>query len=177
MIVDMEFDGQVLTWNGSGRFKATTGLNEEANEDGKDLQFPEHQCVKDKGPTPEGRYKVYITDLGAAKGDMSRCYLSQAWGVQTIPRGKSAGECEPNWVNWGYNRARLEPADALTRHACEGTRGGFYLHDSTKGYSHGCIEVETRFFAALKSRKATNGYFILKVKYVDGRKTNGGTRE
>lgn len=42
--------------------------------------------------------------------------------------------------NWGYNRIRLESADEKTRKACGGKRGGFYIHDSTKGYSHGCMK-------------------------------------
>lgn len=74
----------------------------------------------------------------------------------------------------------MEGADLATRNACMPTRSGFYLHDSTKGYSHGCIEVETTFFAALKSRaknSRSRNYFILKVKYVGNRVTNGGTLE
>lgn len=171
MIVDMEFDGQVLTWNGSGKFKATTGL--------PGYQFPKNHCLKDSGPIPEGVYRVLVTDRGAAKDDgTGQCNLSPGWGIQTIPRGADAGSCEVYWANWGRNRARLEPADIKTRHACTPVRGGFYLHDSTKGYSHGCIEVEPRFFAILRSRAkgSLRGYFILKVKYVIGIITNGGTR-
>lgn len=59
MVVDMEFDGQVLAWNGSGRFKATSGL--------PGHQVPTKQCLKDEGPLPEGIYKVLFTDRGAAK--------------------------------------------------------------------------------------------------------------
>ncbi len=50
-------------------------------------------------------------------------------------------------------------------------------HDSTKGYSHGCIEIEQRFFnilrVYLKSKK--NKRRLLKVKYTPGLKTEGGT--
>ncbi|NHZ42533.1 tlde1 domain-containing protein [Massilia aquatica] len=173
MVVDMEFDGQVLTWNGSGRFKATSGL--------PDNQVPKDQCVKDKGPVPEGVYKVLFTDRGAAQDDgTGKCALIPGWGVQTIPRGAQAGSCEKYWANWGRNRAMMIAADPATRNACATERSGFYLHDSTKGYSHGCIEVETSFFAALQSRAKSSrsrNYFILKVKYVGNRVTNGGTLE
>lgn len=171
MLADMEFDGRELSWNGSGKFKATTGL--------PGYQSPGNQCVKEKGPIPQGVYKVLVTDRGTAKDDGTRfCNLAPGWGIQTIPRGAEAGACEVYWANWGRNRARLEPADIATRNACSPKRGGFYLHDSTKGYSHGCIEVEPRFFTALRARLATNlrGYFLLKVKYVPGRSTYGGTR-
>lgn len=171
MIPDMEFDGQKLTWNGSGSFKATTGL--------PGFQMPENQCIKDSGPIPEGMYKVLVTDRGAAKDDgAGRCNLSPGWGVQTIPRGAAAGSCEAYWANWGQNRARMEPADTQTRIACNPVRSGFYLHDSTKGFSHGCIEVEHRFFPILRSKakSSSRSYFILKVNYVPARVTNGGTR-
>ncbi|MBT0960464.1 hypothetical protein [Denitromonas iodatirespirans] len=171
MHADMSFDGQRLTWSGSGVFKATSGM--------VGFQMPTNDCVPDAGPTPQGLYKVYVADRGVAKDDGSgTCNLSPAWGVQSIPRGVDAGDCEPYWANWGRNRVRLEPADAETRNACSPRRGGFYLHDSTKGYSHGCIEVEPGFFPVLRARSvgATKGYFLLRVKYAEGRRTNGGTR-
>jgi hypothetical protein len=173
MHADMEFDGQVLVWNGSGRYKATTGL--------PGYQWPNKQCVANGGPIPEGHYRVMIRDRGVASDDGTGfCNLKPGWGIQTIPRGTAAGNCEPFWANWGNNRVRLEPADASTRHACIHQRSGFYLHDSTKGYSHGCIEVEGSFFTALRQHMARargNGYYLLKVKYVPGRTTSGGTRE
>lgn len=171
MIADMAFDGQSLTWSGAGKFKATSG--------GTGYQYPKYKCYREKGPIPEGLYKVFCADLGVAKDDGSGfCNLSPAWGVQTIPRGRAAGECEPYWELWGRNRARLEPADAKTRIACSPARGGFYLHDSTKGFSHGCIEVDPSFFPVLRGRAPANrrGYFLLAVDYVPERLTNGGTR-
>ncbi len=58
--------------------------------------------------------------------------------------------------------------------------GGFYIHDSTKGYSHGCIEVEPVFFRILKQEtEKENGEktFTVNVKYVSGQQTNGGTKQ
>ena len=96
-----------------------------------------------------------------------------------IPRGSDAADCEPYWANWGRNRARMEPADVATRARCRPImRGGFYLHDSTKGYSHGCIEVEGRLFPLLRSHHLATktATLTLKVKYVPARSTNGGTK-
>lgn len=172
MKAEMVFDGQTLTWTGVGLFKATTAL--------PDYQEPKYQCLKNKGPVPEGNYRVLVSDQGIAKDDGAGfCNLSPASGLQTIPRGTDAGSCEKFWANWGFNRARLEPADNATRHACKPSRGGFYLHDSSKGYSHGCIEVEGRLFPLLKdiATKKKKRYITLRVKYVPGRITNGGTRE
>lgn len=171
LIVDMEFDGQIQAWKGTGKFRATSGLS--------GFQYPSNQCLPDKGPIPQGIYKVLLTDRGAARDDgTGYCNLQAGWGIQSIPRGSAAGQCEPYWANWGYNRVRLEPADVKTTKACTPSRGGFYIHDSSKGFSHGCIEVERRFFSTLRARATTNltGYFLLHVRYVAGRVTNGGTR-
>lgn len=170
-MIDMFFDGQVLNWPGAGRFKATTG--------NLGYQRPTYQCVADLGPVPEGVYKVLIRMLGTARDDgTGRCNLSAAWGIQTIPRGAIAKECEPYWANWGHNRVRMEPADIRTKNACSPRRGGFYLHDSTKGFSHGCIEIESTFFPILKARAGTlnRTHLMLQVKYVSDRITYGGTR-
>jgi hypothetical protein len=167
---DMTFDGQVLTWRGF-TYPATTGL--------PGSQLPREQCTRDSGPIPEGRYAFRLVVSGQAQDDgTGRCNLAAGWGLQTIPRGAVAGRCEPYWANWGSNRVRLEPADFSTRNACAPARGGFYLHDSTKGYSHGCIEVDSRFFDRLKSeaRAHPGQRLILQVRYVPNRVTNGGTR-
>jgi hypothetical protein len=170
MRAQIEFDGQVLRWNGV-QYKGTTGL--------KGYQTPSQQCKKDAGPVPEGLYTVLLRDKGTAKDDGSgQCRLEPAWGLQTIPRGSQAGDCEPYWANWGQNRVRFEPADIRTRHACTPLRGGFYIHDSAKGFSHGCIEVQAAFFPALRNfvKMTKQATLLLQVKYVPNRQTNGGTR-
>ena len=175
---DLTYDGQRLHWNGHGTFAATSGL--------PDFQLPKFQCFPDAGPVPEGFYTLSLKeDPKPARDDgTDSCRLIPAQRVQTIPRRESAGVCEPFWANWGTWRVRLEPADAATRRKCSPRRAGFYLHDSKKGYSHGCIEVEPRFFAALRGhiaaikarRVPTADHLTLKVHYVPGRATNGGTK-
>jgi hypothetical protein len=173
MEIDLFYDGQFIKWNDKRLvFKATSGM--------PGHQMPEKQCMPDAGPVPEGLYKVYIVDHGLAKDDgRGACALKPSWGIQEIPRGAKAGACEPYWANWGKNRARMEPADEPTKkHCAPVSRGGFYLHDSVKGYSHGCIEVDTKIFKHLREyytakKKQT---VILQVKYIAGRSTNGGTK-
>jgi len=170
MIHDMSYDGQVLSWPGHGRFRATSGL--------AGFQTPDQSCLPDSGPVPPGLYRVLLADRGMAQDDgRGLCNLAPAWGIQQVPRGLDAAQCEPYWANWGHNRARMEPADAATRNRCAVARGGFYLHDSTKGYSHGCIEVEGRLFALLRgyARSSGRNALILQVAYAAGRPTNGGT--
>lgn len=170
MIHDMSYDGQVLAWPGHGQFRATSGM--------RGFQHPGQACTPDSGPVPPGLYRVLLADRGVALDDgRGVCNLAPAWGMQQVPRGAAAGECEPYWANWGDNRARMEPADAATRNRCAPARGGFYLHDSTKGFSHGCIEVEGRIFALLRAhaRQSGRNAMLLKVAYVADRATNGGT--
>lgn len=172
MKFDMLYDGQTIRWSVRGTFKATSGL--------PGSQFPQDSCVPNSGPIPEGFYTIFISDHGIAKDDGSGyCALKPSWGIQEIPRGSAAGVCESYWANWGRNRARMEPADITTKNRCFPTmRGGFYLHDSTKGYSHGCIEVETRLFSSLRNhhKETQKSTLIIKVSYINGRSTNGGTK-
>jgi hypothetical protein len=171
MFFDMTYDGQNITWPGRGAFKATSGL--------PGFQLPNNSCVPNSGPIPEGLYKVFISDHGVAQDDgTGYCSLKPSWVIQKIPRGTAAGSCEPYWESWGSNRARMEPADNPTKNRCSPImRGGFCSHDSTKGYSHGCIEVETKLFPLLRSHHKTTkkNTLVLKVSYVKGRSTNGGT--
>ncbi len=172
MNFDMIYDGQVLDWKAKGKFKATSGL--------PGYQMPKNQCIRDNGIIPEGFYKLFLSDHGTAKDDgRGLCAIKPSWGVQKIPRGVDAGDCESYWANWGKNRARMEPADLVTKLKCSpDMRGGFYLHDSSKGFSHGCIEVETKIFPLLRSYNKTTkkSSVIIKVEYVKGRSTYGDTK-
>lgn len=146
---ELVYNGKKLTWEGQGVFKATSGM--------EDAQFSIFQCTPDKGPIPHGEYYLSLKTTGQAKDNgKDTCNLSPSSGVQTIPRGSTAGACEEFWINWGNNRVRLEPANKTTKNICtimgyKTNRGGFYLHDSTKGYSHGCIEIESLFFSKLRA--------------------------
>jgi len=173
----LEYDGQQLHWRnprdgkGDASYAATSGL--------PGWQRPSEECVADAGPTPQGLYRVLLMiDSNTAMDDgTGRCALKPAPRIQRIPRGIAAGECEPYWANWGYNRVAFVAANAPTLNACAPRRGGFYLHDSTKGYSHGCIEVENGFFTRLYQYVpvSTKKFLPLQVQYEQST-TNGGTK-
>jgi hypothetical protein len=201
IVPDLEYDGQQLRWPAMKlSFKATSGITPTPptyNPDGSvrdpgdptEYRDAKQQCVKDHGPVPEGLYsfstkedrRTYARDNGA-----DTCTLAPGSPIQVIPRGGSptdepsggtAGKCEPYWANWGTHRVRLEPADYTAQTACHGSRSGFYIHDSTKGYSHGCIETEQKFFHELstfiKTSKAKT--LTVRIKYTN-QSTYGGTR-
>ena len=175
----MRYDGRQLTWNGRGTFKATSGLPA--------YQYPSFQCYVDKGPIPEGTYTIELKeDIHPARDDgTDMCRLAPSPRLQTIPRGADAGECERFWVNWGQHRVGLQPSDSMTKKVCSPHRGGFYLHDSTKGYTHGCIEVDGRFFEVLRCflrgmkqhRLPQTSVLVLRVAYAPGVSTYGGTKQ
>lgn len=169
---DLFYNGTQLTWSGHGVFKATSGMT--------GYQLPELQCTPERGPVPEGHYYVPLIVGGKAEDDGSGiCQLKPSWQLQKIPRGADAGICEPYWANWGKNRIRIVPGDPVTKNKCKPHRGGFYLHDSTKGYSHGCIEVEQRFFDVLRRfiRHTKKKKLLLRIQYKSGLTTNGGTKK
>jgi hypothetical protein len=179
---DLSYDGVTLHWparkktyNASSGLPATPGSTE---PDWRDSQF---YCVKDHGPVPEGMYSLStVVDpntYAKVNKDPDVCTVYAGKDIQKIPRGADAGACEAFWVNWGKNRVALKPSDAETRNACSPVRDGFYLHDSTKGFSHGCIEVQGIFFDDLYdfAKSAKGKRLTLRVKYTH-QSTQGGTK-
>lgn len=199
----LEYDGQELHWHHDDgtteTFAATSGFLGFDEDTGifVGYQEPKQQCVRDRGPIPEGTYYLRLSEDpdGYADHDGSLgCNLQAGSGIQRIPRGGTgtgsttvaptateANSCEPYWANWGSNRVRLEPADSKTTNACSPRRGGFYLHDSTKGFTHGCVEVDTLFFVKLRAfvpvaRRRKLRRLTLKVRYIHST-TEGATKK
>lgn len=172
---DLLYDGPRLQWPGHGIFRASSGA--------RSSQWADRQCDPEAGPIPEGSYFLWLREDPSQPEPTSTCNLPPTWGLQAIPRGTAAGSCEPFWSAWGTNRIRLVPLDQKTRVACQEPREGFYIHDSTKGFTHGCIEVEPKFFDLLRqsvARAATahahaSKKLLLLVKYLPGQSTYGST--
>jgi|688.fasta_scaffold729437_1 hypothetical protein len=168
-MADLKYNGTVLDWSSIGKWKATSGM--------PGFQNSLEQFKMDKGPIPEGQYLVPLKIGGNATlvnpkrdaaGNITESQLdirSEIESLQCItdPRDHSKVVL---FSNWGSNRVRL--TRQRVKHPRAAHRGGFYLHDSTKGYSHGCIEVQTAFFTSLRdfSKKNSKRHFlILEVNY------------
>lgn len=165
----LAYDGIKVTW-GKEMFRATSGK--------RGYQLPENQCIPDHGPVPEGNYYIPLIEGSYAEDDgTGLCKLIPSWRIEKIPRGEMAGDCESNWANWGNNRVRFEPNDDATKAKCNPYRSGFYLHDSIKGFSSGCIEIEQHFFDALRTyiKSSTGKKLFLNINYTVGSTTYGGT--
>ena len=135
----IEYTGQMLmVWPGkfkdrSGKpsiqCRATSGLPGSQSSSKDNQEF---------GPVTRGHYRINLAldpkrwASMAPSGDN----LASSFGVQRIRDhyvGPNGGILLPE--GWGTWRARLQKVDVAT------SRDNFYLHNSTKGYTHGCIET------------------------------------
>ena len=154
----LTYSGTKVLWyegiNVEAAFDATSGHGLEFSA--KDYQVPSEQCVPFDGPIPEGMYRL-DTWINAKVPNYSVvggvCNLHRQSGVQVVPKEKkskpmvSGGSCLDLW---GPNRVNLYPYDQATRNRCNPRRYGFYIHDSNKGGSSGCIEIGVGFFKKLR---------------------------
>ncbi|UBU14032.1 DUF2778 domain-containing protein [Nonomuraea gerenzanensis] len=168
---DLLYTGKYLLWQRSVPpalgakapllFHATSGL--------KGLQVGMFQSSKDQGPLPEGLYS-FLTHVNPRQSSVEAAnkredaLTNKEEGIEFLPVGGNG----PVDTNWGTMRVRLTPLSGNMY-----GRGGFYLHNSHKGHSMGCVEVGPStdgldFFSALlihagsPSRKPR---MTLRVKY------------
>lgn len=148
-------------------YKATSGL--------LGHQVASEQDNSDSGPVPEGEYKIDLSlDFLRKAGtlSMSTCEIASGKGIQILPWNiNRGGTCAfPGWGQW---RARIEKVKVSS------SRDNFYLHDSYKGYSHGCIETDTELYYDLYNIRKKGVLSIkLKVSYSSlTQSTDGGTRQ
>jgi hypothetical protein len=153
-------------------FPATSGL--------PGSQSPLFQKVPFSGPLPEGLY-VFFTHIDPLQNSVEvanrrgdDAISNRADGIQFLPVGGNG----PTRPEWGTFRTQLTPV----RGAMHG-RKDFYLHDSRKGFSHGCIEVGKSsegvdFFSALlgyAAERTRKPRLILRVKYSHPAQITRGT--
>ncbi|HEV7608940.1 MAG TPA: hypothetical protein VGO61_16475 [Steroidobacteraceae bacterium] len=87
------------------------------------------------GPIPGGQYRIDLTrDPGRIAG-YDNLHLNSSSGIQQIPPGepdRPHGDMRYLWGDW---RMRLEKVDV------DSQRDNFYIHNSHKGGTSGCIET------------------------------------
>jgi hypothetical protein len=175
---ELFYNGILLEWAGHGKWKATSGVG--------DYQKPEHQAKKDKGPIPAGLYDVPLILGGAAvpSGHLNfTVHYKPSLTIQEMPTDFYVPGNPTPFVQdtaWGCHRVGLKIIQFDDPEKC-GHRSGFYIHDSQKGYSKGCIETEKEFFEQLipfaQQQRRSGGVAALKlrVNYAGQTTTNGGT--
>jgi len=177
-----EYTSQIITWYGGEpndrskpieRFPATSGFPGYRNSSftGK----------KGRGPIPEGQYTIGLqpdpnrwASVNRITGDV---YWNASGGIQRVPWGVTLEDGSMvDQPGWGTIRAYLEPDsknDMLNRFPAD----RFYIHNSNKGFTHGCIETSNSFFNRLliyRVEHPKEAYFHFNVRYV-GVTTVGAT--
>lgn len=184
-MADLVYNGTQLIWNGHGVFK--NSFKASSGRDG--YQDTSVQNLSDLGPIPEGLFAVPLKIGGTSatrikkKGGGLVCDLDKKAEIQTLPLADvnvtydgQSYTCETPVASWGINRVRLRTIRIYDKKNSH--RAGFYIHDSTKGHSAGCIEVESSFFFNLRAyaeKVKQKGELLLEVKYT-GSSTYGGTK-
>lgn len=149
----LDFDGRKLCWMGRREPRACWA----AVSGAPGFQSKEFQAVKDKGPLPEGKWRVrqdryqrfddesLVTRLGA--------YLSMPFGEYTNwPGGKIA---------WGNHRIWIEPAagtDALGR-------SGFSIHGGWFAGTAGCVDLTDQMSSFAERFRSYGADMDLVVRY------------
>lgn len=171
---DMLYDGDEMDWYGVGLYSATSGL--------VGHQVASEETIRDAGPIPNGLYSLRLVIAGKARVvNVAKAQLDTRQGIENLDNMPGPDGKFYNSPEWGHNRVRLNTI-SIENPKARG-RGGFYLHDSTKGYTHGCIEIEPRFFTRLRAMAAAESAkrhgrttLVVKVKYPSASEsTYGGT--
>lgn len=156
----------VSTTTPSASYAATSGnIDPDTKQDYRNSAY---QSIPDFGPVPEGLYSVNLTldpnrfaDHVSVNGDLDGELYSN-FGIQQIATqwtSPVSGETY-TYEAWGTERARLRIISGGIG------RDNFYLHNSHKGYSHGCIEVNSGIFTKLLELRAAGKKSVgVRVKY------------
>lgn len=152
----------------------------------RNLQVAKEQTVKNGGPTVEGKYKLNLKPDPERKAEIRNGDIVRdpENGMQSLDGMTDPDQPGKTFIApaWGKNRIRMIPV-SVKQTANDPKRkrdiSSFYFHDSTKGESHGCHEVDTEFFDQLKQyRSEGNDEIFVKVQYpTPNHKTNGGTEK
>jgi RHS repeat-associated protein len=122
------------------------------------------------GPIPSGQYRINLAPNPnrVAGYDPSRGTLTPSTGIQRIPSGEPDIMGRDMNYLWGTWRMRLEKVDVNS------SRDYFYLHNSHKGGTSGCIESCDELLDKILIYRTNNSSIDVLVDYA-GPYTNGGT--
>ncbi len=154
------------------KLKATSGTAGFQNSKYVDLKSTKPE--EPGGPVPMGKYKVSLSknprDITKANNQNVIEQLNS--GVEQLHKYRNKNQVAW-WPNWGRFRARLEPIQIIN----PSKRSNFYIHDSYKGESHGCIETETYvYYLFIHLHDFLQSNIYLRVRYPNNdSNTNGGT--
>jgi hypothetical protein len=126
------------------------------------------------GPLPMGKYKIDLRLDPGRYANISQygTNLYSSTGVQRIHESYLLDGEVIGMGAWGTWRARLEQVRVRSPRT-----GNFYLHNSKKGFTHGCVETCDALYDALVDyRNQGLQEIFVRIKYTTFF-TNGGTKK
>lgn len=180
----IEFQGQFTTWyfGKYGDRKSGYLFRIPGTSGSEGFQFPEFQSQKGSndgpdpgGPVPQGRYSISLIEEPSRRVRWGKNATNSAHGIQMFGLWPDGTSESPNWGTW---RARLDPSAGTNTYG----RGNFYLHDSGKGFTHGCVETNKSggrklLNQLIKYRSSGHKEISVHIGYRPGMSTRGATKE
>jgi RHS repeat-associated protein len=150
------------------RCNATSGL--------PGFQETSNQNVPDAGPIPEGGYDLSLRSdpyrIARSDPNTGDLLASPQGGIEQIPASANSRLYGRVWYpGWGTWRAALTPRPGTRTYG----RGSFYLHNSHKGFTHGCIETCDDMLNELLNYQNSGHPSIPVIVNYGSTSTNGGT--
>ena len=172
----IEYTGQQLTlYGGNAGNRAQPRRTCPATSGGPNNQTPLDQTLPDVGPVPAGLYSVNLVPdpFRTANVDPTNGQVlsNPVGGIEQVPDSYTTQNGRtfiyPGWGTW---RMRLDPRRGNTF-----GRSNFYLHNSHKGYTHGCVETCNELLNDVVNYRSNGNKAIdVLIRYTTP-STNGGT--
>lgn len=164
----IEYTGMTLNWYGGNVGDRSKILSSGNAASGNMRSQSSSNCSKkDVGPIPPGEYSIDLEPdpnrvvKGIGTG------TTPGRGIEKFPADyyTSSGTLV-TFRDWGTWRAALKPSSSNKMMG----RDNFYLHDSKKGFTKGCIESPSNMYEKLVNyRNAGNKMIAVLVNYTDER--------
>ena len=136
-------------------YKTSSGLKDHL---WGDFRYATDQYAKDMGPTVEGKYELRFGNQITTKAKVVNGELQPAGeGIESLDNLPGMSKQKNKDINesWGHLRIKLFPVDVKqpvnpeTKEPSNRELSSFCFHNSKKGFTHGCQEIEDKFFIDL----------------------------
>lgn len=167
----IRYDGQNVQWFGGEVGDSSTMLSKCAATSGYRDFFRDFQRAwmrgAEYGPVADGLWRIDLrpdpTRIARILPNGQNLYGHPDGGIETVKSKYllSNGMEADTGTAWGSWRARLRPI-RVPRYQS----GNYYLHDSSKGFTHGCVETCTELLdELLKYRELGNSHIDVLIDY------------
>ena len=155
----IEYTGRTISWYAGRTGDRSRSLSSGAAASGHfGHQRPSECGTEGGGPTPPGAYSIDLKPspnrvAGTVGSGRFPDSLASGNGVQQVPASTTTNNYRRAWGTW---RARLNPKSGTDTK----DRDNFYLHNSHKDETSGCVETPDNFEGLLRAYKAAGNKSI-----------------